>query len=105
MLVLEDINAGYRDYPVLQGVNVRVQNGQFVGIIGPNGCGKTTLLRVIAGVLRPSSGRVLLEGEDMRRIPRRKLARSMACLAQDMGLDLAFMVRDVVQLGRWPHAL
>jgi cobalamin transport system ATP-binding protein len=103
MLVLQDIDAGYRDNPVLQQVNLEVGKGQFVGIIGPNGCGKTTLLRVVAGVLSPSAGRVLLEGEDLRRIPRRKLARTMACLAQDMRLDLAFTVRDVVQMGRWPH--
>jgi iron complex transport system ATP-binding protein len=103
MLVLQDINAGYRDNPVLQGVSLEVRKGQFVGIIGPNGCGKTTLLRVVAGVLRPSAGQVLLEGVEMRRIPRRKLARTMACLAQDMGLDLSFTVRDVVQMGRWPH--
>jgi len=103
MLVLEDINAGYRDYPVLQKVNLHVQTGQFVGIIGPNGCGKTTLLRVIAGVLRPTTGRILLEGTEMRHIVRRELARTMACLSQDMSLDLSFSVRDVVQMGRWPH--
>ena len=103
MISIEDISAGYGSRPVLRNVSFHVARGDFVGLIGPNGCGKTTLLRVISGVLPPSSGRVRLRGSDLREIGPRKLARVMACLPQQFSLDLAFTVRELVLMGRSPH--
>ncbi|HAU38982.1 MAG TPA: ABC transporter ATP-binding protein, partial [Phycisphaerales bacterium] len=73
------------------------------GLIGPNGCGKTTLLRVASGILSPMSGQVEVAGENSRRLARRTLAKVMACLLQDFSLDLPFTVREVALMGRWPH--
>lgn len=103
MISVEGIAAGYGRDMVLSDVSLKVESGEFVGMIGPNGCGKTTLLRVISGVLAPVSGRVTLDGEDVRRIPRRRMAQSVACLAQEVTLDFPFTVREVVLMGRSPH--
>ncbi len=103
MLSIENISAGYGDGLVLQNVSMEVKAGQFVGLIGPNGSGKTTLLRVITGVLAPEDGYVLLQGKRLKEIGRRKMAKTVACLSQDLSLDLSFTVREVTLMGRTPH--
>jgi iron complex transport system ATP-binding protein len=60
-------------------------------------------LRVLSNVLAPVSGEILLEGEDVRKISRRKLARVIACLPQDISLNLSFTVRQLTLMGRSPH--
>ena len=75
----------------------------FVGILGPNGSGKTTLLRALAGVVRPSRGRVLLDGNDLSRVPRQALARRMAVVPQETHLAFDYTVLEVVLMGRYPH--
>ena len=103
MLSIENISAGYDDKLVLQEVSMKAEAGQFVGLIGPNGSGKTTLLRVISSVLAPKAGEVLLENTKLQKIPRRTLAKTMACLSQDFILDLSFTVREIILMGRSPH--
>ncbi len=103
MLALANVSAGYGRRQVLQGVTWSVAPGEFVGLIGPNGCGKTTLLRVLSGVLPMTAGEVRVQGTPLREIDRRQLARTQACLLQDLSLDLAFTVREVVLMGRSPH--
>lgn len=103
MLSIENINAGYDSELVLRNVTMKVDAGKFIGLIGPNGSGKTTLLRVISGVLAPESGQILLAGTMLQKIGRRKLARIMACLSQDLSLDLSFTVRQITLMGRTPH--
>ena len=103
MLSIETITAGYDENVVLRDVSLSVERGRFVGLIGPNGCGKTTLLRVITGILKPSEGRVRLGDRDIQAINRRELARIVACLSQDIELDFSFTVREVAAMGRAPH--
>jgi iron complex transport system ATP-binding protein len=103
MISIRDIVAGYGEHVVLDGVSLEVKRGEFIGLIGPNGCGKTTLMRVISGVLPARSGAVLMEGSDVRHFKRRELARSMAVLSQDLGADLSFTVREIALMGRAPH--
>ena len=69
MLRLEGICAGYSAVPVLKGVSLSVEAGQFVAIVGPNGAGKTTLFKTISGIVAPSSGSILFEGVDLLKIP------------------------------------
>lgn len=103
MLSIENISAGYDDELVLQNVSMKAQAGRFIGLIGPNGSGKTTLLRVISGVLTPKAGQVFLQETRLEKIPRRTLAQTLACLSQDLSLDLSFTVRQITLMGRSPH--
>jgi branched-chain amino acid transport system ATP-binding protein len=69
MLELENITAGYSDLPVLKGVTISVDQGEFVSIVGPNGAGKTTLFKTISGILAPMSGSITFEGTDLLSVP------------------------------------
>jgi iron complex transport system ATP-binding protein len=80
-----------------------VPAGGFVGILGPNGSGKTTLLRVLAGTLRPSTGRVLLDGVDISRLTRTDVARRMSVVPQETHLAFDFTALEVALMGRYPH--
>lgn len=74
MLKLENIRAGYGEVEILKGISLEVNNSQYVAIIGANGHGKTTILRTTSGLLKPSAGRVVLDGEDVTGLPPYKIA-------------------------------
>jgi len=103
MLTIENLHAGYGDTLALQDVALTVAAGDFLGVLGPNGCGKTTLLRALRGTLKPRQGCVRLGGEDVRTIDKRNLARTMAYLPQDLVVELGFTVRELTLMGRSPH--
>ena len=103
MLTVENLQAGYGDKRVLENVTLEVAAGQFLGLLGPNGCGKTTLLRAIRGTLPPQGGCVRLEGRDLQSISKQSLARTMAYLPQDLVVELDFTVRELALMGRSPH--
>lgn len=69
MLRFENVLAGYSAIPVLQGVSLSVDAGQFVAVVGPNGAGKTTLFKTISGIVRPRAGRISFEGVDLATVP------------------------------------
>lgn len=103
MLTVENLHAGYGDKLALQDVTLAIAPGEFLGVLGPNGCGKTTLLRALRGTLQPRRGSVRLDGRDVRTIDKRKLARTMAYLPQDLAIELDFTVRELALMGRNPH--
>jgi len=103
MLSLKNIHAGYDGRPVLHDATLEIADGEFVGLVGPNGCGKTTLLRVISGVLTAQSGNVRLLGRALDSFDRRELARTVAMLPQELSLDLGFTVEEVARMGRFAH--
>jgi branched-chain amino acid transport system ATP-binding protein len=79
-LELSSIDAGYGEMPVLFGVNLGVPKGSIVALLGPNGSGKTTALRVASGLLRPKGGRIVLNGRDVTGSGPRQLAKQGTCL-------------------------
>lgn len=89
---------------VLDGVTVDPVPGSTVGLLGPNGSGKSSLLRLLAGIDRPDSGSVQLDGRELHTMSRRAVARRVAVVGQHADTDLDLGVRDVVRLGRIPHA-
>jgi zinc transport system ATP-binding protein len=103
-LELEGVDFAYeRGAPVLQGVDLAVEPGELVAIAGPNGGGKTTLVRLALGLLRPTAGYVALFGEPAHRFSHRA---GLAYLAQrsQLGLDAPATVREVVSAGRLARA-
>lgn len=87
----------------VRGVSLEIPRAGIVGILGPNGSGKTTLLRLLAGLIEPSSGRVLLGGRPLASLSRRQLAREIAVVPQETRLAFDFTVLEVVLMGRFPH--
>ncbi|MFE9170530.1 ABC transporter ATP-binding protein [Streptomyces kebangsaanensis] len=84
-------------------VSLTVSSGEVVGLVGPNGAGKSTLLRTVYRALRPTSGRVLLDGADVWRMPGKRLARHLAAVLQEHAGDFELTVYEVVAMGRTPH--
>ena len=103
MLRVEDIHFAYRGRKVLDGLDVRVDDGEIVGLAGPNGAGKTTLLRLVSGVLRPDAGRVVIDGADVSSVSPGGRARLVAVVPQAPQLPLGYRVIELVLMGRNPH--
>jgi iron complex transport system ATP-binding protein len=80
-----------------------VPRGSLTALVGPNGAGKSTLLRSLAAIVRPDSGTVHFEDEDLLTLSRRERARTAAIVEQDASTEVTLTVRAVVELGRLPH--
>ena len=89
--------------PVIRGVSMGVSRGKLSALIGPNGCGKSTLVRLFAGLLMPARGEILFDGVPLRSIPRREAARRIAYVPQAHTLAFPFTVLEVVLTGRSPY--
>ena len=103
MLQAADVRFGYGETTVIDGVSLAVPAGRIVGILGPNGSGKTTMLKLLAGTLAPASGRVTFDGHDLRGAVRRMIARRLAVVPQDTHLAFDYSVLEIVLMGRYPH--
>ncbi|RVT85936.1 ABC transporter ATP-binding protein [Rhodobacteraceae bacterium CCMM004] len=102
-LVLRGVSVGYGGPPVVEGLDLRINDGALTAIVGPNGCGKSTLLKAMARVLPVTRGEVLLEGRPVHRRPTREVAQRMALLPQGPVAPEGLRVRELVAQGRFPH--
>ncbi|MEE9278445.1 MAG: ABC transporter ATP-binding protein, partial [Dehalococcoidia bacterium] len=102
-MALSDVAFAYASEPVLRGVSIAIGEGEFVGLLGPNGSGKTTILRLLSGALRARAGVVRVGGKPRRAGGRRALARQIAVVPQELEVAFDFLVRDLVLMGRGPH--
>ena len=75
LLEVSKLTAGYGAAPVLHSIDLSIDQGQIVAVLGANGAGKTTLLRTLSGLLRPTAGRVLLDGRDLRGVRVEQMVR------------------------------
>jgi len=98
-----EIEHGYGPGMVLDGVSLDFDEGQLVSLLGPNGCGKTTLLKILLGLIVPRQGSVLFRGRPIQRISRREYARHVAYVPQSHRSAFPYSVEDVVAMGRLPH--
>ena len=88
---------------LLRDVSVGVARGSLTGLLGPNGCGKTTLLKLLSGVLRPHEGAVALNDAPLAGMSRREVARHMAVVPQETHPAFDYTVMEMVLMGRHPH--
>jgi iron complex transport system ATP-binding protein len=102
-LVLRGVTAAYGTRVALRDVSLEVRPGEVVGLVGPNGSGKTTAVRVASRALRPLEGRVFVAGVDPYAVPARRAARLAAVVPQEVVPAFEFTVREVVSMGRTPY--
>jgi iron complex transport system ATP-binding protein len=88
---------------LLEGVDISVPAGELTVVLGPNGAGKSSLLALLSGAVRPTTGEVTVAGRPLRSIPPALLARHRAVLRQNVELSFELTAREVVELGRSPH--
>ncbi|MET9464547.1 ABC transporter ATP-binding protein [Streptomyces sp. NPDC006544] len=102
-LAVEAVRYEIDGQPLLRGIDLTARPGETIGVVGPNGSGKTTLLRCVYGALRPSGGRVVLDGADAASLSVKDRARRVAVVPQDAAGTFGLTVREVVAMGRSPH--
>ena len=102
-LVAEEVSLGYGDRAVVDDLTVRVPDRAVTVVVGANACGKSTLLRGMARLLRPTSGAVLLDGAAIHRQPTKQVARTLGLLPQAPVTPEGVTVADLVGRGRHPH--
>ena len=100
---LSDIGFAHPGRTIFDGLNLVLPAGRFTGIVGPNGCGKTTLLDLICRHLKPHAGDIRYADKPLADYGRRALARRIALVHQDYGVNFPFSVEAVVAMGRYPH--
>jgi iron complex transport system ATP-binding protein len=101
VLEIEHLSFRYRENIILQDISFDVSKGEFVTVIGPNGCGKTTLIKIISKINQPEKGCIRLQGRDINPMLRRKMAKHVAIVMQATD-PVAMTVEDYVLLGRLP---
>lgn len=102
LLEFAGVSFSYGDRPVLDEVDAAISDNECITLVGPNGVGKTTLLRLAAGTLVPGSGEVRLQGQPLQHLKQRAIARSIALVPQNVEVPFAFTVEQFVEQGRTP---
>ena len=102
MLRFENLRAGYDHVERLHGVSAALSAGRLTAVIGPNGCGKSTLIKCAAGILRPDSGEIRIDGRPLSAVSDRERARFVSYMPQSR-LTPDIPVRQLVAHGRYPH--
>jgi len=103
LYALKDVSFAYGAAPVLQGLNLTMQPGRFYGIVGPNGCGKTTFLDLLTGSKKQLTGSIIYQGKELESYSKRDLARQLALVPQEFDTGFGFTVEEIVLMGRHPH--
>ncbi len=99
----EDIGFKYNIEPVLEDISINFKEGKLYGVIGPNSSGKTTLLKVLYGILKPNYGNVIIDNYNLRKLSILEIAKKIAVVNQSNPLDFDFTVKEIVMMGRYAH--
>lgn len=102
ILVVSDLTTGYKKNAVIKNISFEIGESEFIGIIGPNASGKTTLLRTIARVLPFWSGEIFVDGKDIKKYDHKEFARTVSFATKITNYSLNFKVKDFLVLGRYP---
>lgn len=103
MITLDHITASFGDRRILDDISATIAERRITAVMGPNGCGKTTLLRCIGGLLEPTAGQVLIDGRRVKDYSARALAQKVAFVRQQAQTDFEFSAFETVLMGRNPY--
>ena len=102
MLTLKNVSAGYNGIDVINNISLCVKEGENLCIIGPNGCGKTTLIKAISGII-PHTGIIKIGGTDINNMKREQVAKKIAVMSQISTIYFSYSIYETVLLGRYLH--
>jgi iron complex transport system ATP-binding protein len=102
-LTAENVTLAYDQRVIAEKLSVEIPDNSFTVIVGPNACGKSTLLRALSRMLKPARGRVLLDGSVIQSMPAKQVARTLGLLPQSSVAPDGITVGDLVGRGRYPH--
>ena len=100
---LKNVDISIPDRILVENLNISLRSKEFIAILGQNGCGKSLTLHTIAGLRKPSSGKIILEGDEMKDLTRKEIAKKLGLLTQDSDDVFPSTVFDSVLIGRHPH--
>jgi len=103
IMEIRNLSISYRDSRIIDNMDLSIERGRIYSIIGPNGCGKTTLIRAMSRSLRPQKGQILLDGSDIFKMGTKNVAKKLAVLYQNNSTMSDATIRELVQYGRFAH--
>ncbi len=105
ILRMEEVSFSYNQSPFIENLNFGLKEREFVGLVGPNGSGKTTVLKLLAGLLRPHGGRIMLWGRPLQEYTGRDRAKLISYLPQILYTNVPFTVEELVSMGLYPYEI
>ncbi|MBD3107382.1 ABC transporter ATP-binding protein [Bacillus sp. AGMB 02131] len=104
MITLHNVTGGYnKENAIVRNLSLTVEKGSFFALLGPNGSGKTTIIRLMLGVLSLHSGDVIIDGKNVKQYKPKELAKKVAVMTQEHEIGLDFTVKEIVATGRYPY--
>ncbi|MBW2452476.1 MAG: ABC transporter ATP-binding protein [Deltaproteobacteria bacterium] len=103
MIQVEQLHFSYLSGPVFEGLDLTIHAGEILSLVGPNGCGKSTFLKLLRGILTPTMGTVRWHGKSASSYSRRAMAKMAAVVAQSHEVNFAYSVKELVMMGRFPY--
>lgn len=102
-ICVKDLTIAYEDKLIIENMNISIPKGEISIIIGANGCGKSTLLKTIARIIKPKSGKIYINGKDVKSRKAKMLAKEIAVLPQSPKCPDGLTVKELIAYGRFPH--
>ena len=101
---VENVSVHIDNMPILKNISTNFDESKFIGIVGPNASGKTTLLRVFNGHITPAQGDVYVGSESITQLSAHQISKKIAVVPQNTMVSFDFTVREIVEMGRYPHS-
>lgn len=98
-----DIRFSYDGVEVIKGIDLSIGQGEFVGLLGANGVGKSTLLKILTGILSTKRGKILYKSKELKYLPKREVSKRIAYVPQNPTFGFPFTVSEIIKMGRAPY--